>query len=266
VGSETVARIQALDPEWERLMRDLVTQNSKRGIEPNHYHAGFSAMNEEEWVLTIALEEKKNGNSLFEKWLPHQQLPKYLREWCEEKFQKLVFISITKRQAYDEAAKKDCHPSYLKKLYRQIPLIPEWSSRTPDGNVKWKSAHTNAPNVTIGVAPENGISGGHKYEDTLSCVFDVITPRAKAEVQAILAERISVRPDLFPDKSEDESWLKYVQHRWLTWRQKVRKLLKYFGGGLWGTWNHKAKEYTKVRLHQRIYSSFGREIISPDWQ
>ena len=241
--SESQARKQAADPEWQKIMRKLVTQSSRKGIDANHYHSGFPAMDEEEWTLAIALEEKKNGNSLFENWLPHQQLPKYLREWCEEEFQKLVHISILKRKVYDEAAKnKDgLSPSYLKRLYSQIPLVPQWSSRTAEGRVKWKSAHTNAPNVTIGVAPENGISGGHKYEDTLSCVFDVITPRAKAEVQGILAERIAVRPDLFPDKSEDESWLKYVQRRWLTWRQKVRKLLRYFGGGLWGTWNQKAK-------------------------
>jgi len=229
-------------------MRKLVTQNSRKGKQPDHYHTGFSAMDEEECVLTIAFEEKKNGYTLLENWLPHQQLPRYLREWCEEEYRKLISISIAKRKAYDEAVRKGCRPSYLKKLYSQIPLVPEWSSKTAEGKVKWKSAHTNAPNVTIGVAPENGISGGHKYEDTLSYVFDVITPRAKAEVQAILAERLSAGPDIITDKSEDETWLEYVHRRWETWRQKVRKLLRYFGGGLWGTWNQKAKEYSKEEL------------------
>jgi hypothetical protein len=249
MSSEAQARIQALDPGWhERFMRELVTQNSRRGIQPNHYHTGFPAMDEDEWVLAIALEEKKNGNPIFEQWLPHQQLPRRLREWCEEEYRKLIYISIEKLRVYEEAVKKGCRPSYAKKLYSQVPLYPEWSSRTAEGKLKWKSARTNTPNVTIGVAPASGFSGGDKYEDTLSYVFGVVTPRSKVEVQAILAERIAVRPDLFPDKSENETWLEYVKHRWVTWRQKVRKLLKYFGGGLWGTWNQKAKEYSKEEL------------------
>jgi hypothetical protein len=192
-----------------------------------YYGTGFSEFWPHEWKLIFAEEERKHGNPLFAGWRKVQALNPQQQKWVDEYWNAIEADSLSNYRRWDILKKQDASKDRLTAAWAKVWLreVGEWdkASRTNKPTGLWRSGRSDAKDISNGVVPVSGKSGGLKYDETTRPAIGVITARPKQDLLALVASRLGMSVEAVTERFNQE------------WKNKSRNLFYHHGGGVWST-------------------------------
>jgi hypothetical protein len=192
-----------------------------------YYRSGFGSNYPDQWLAIFAAEERKNGNELFKAWRKGDAFTDEQQQWLNNYWQGITGDSQSNYALWRVLKQKEASKEKLREAWQKVWLreITAWdkSKRKEISTGAWKSGCDDEKGVSEGVAPVTGISGGHKYEETIRPTIGKIPPMPKADLLLIVAERLGMDLETVTERFNRE------------WKNKSRNLFHHHGGGVWST-------------------------------